>query len=985
MKTRFPILALLLLSTAGSLAAQHATLTGVITDGGTKDHLVGTTVTIRNTSRGTVADANGRYTLFVPAGRQVVEFQFLGYRTQTVEWDFLPGEVKTLDVVMIPDVHTLEGVVVTAQARGQTAAIRSQLNSTSIMNAVSEEKLRELPDVNVADAIGRLPGLMIQRDGGEGQKIVIRGLDPKFNTVAINGMNAPSTSATDRSTDLNMISPDMIAGAEVWKANTADKDADGLGGTVNLIMRDAPSGPKVSVMGETGFHSQISDLNRWPVGLGVGRYKASLLASNRFANDRLGIILTAGLDKTDRSNDTFRGEYSVSGNVPTEGLDYTRPWLTGAYLEANLETRRRLNLNLNMDWIPGNGSKIKMSNLVSRMDRDRDVRQKRYDVEGNRLRFIQRDIESRVINVTNILQGEFNLWGTTLDVGVGRSESRNRMPYQHELEYRIDAPYRVNPSSLSYLAPYLVMDERLVDESDVNEYYMYCATFQKENAREVEYSTWLDWKRPFDLGERINGYIQLGGKYRGKERSLDTERHYERMDLSVATSVFGNMPGLTPSSTRDLIGITDLLDPNYRNHRFLNGKYPNLSYRFALDQSAMRNFYEVNKGLYQYTPTTMVRRDYSGSEELWAAYVMTELNFGRWVTFTPGLRYDYSNLRYSAFSGEDVPEEESKYVELELQETTDSEKFDYWLPQIHLRVKPLDWLDIRLAYTQTLSRPDYNLLAPRTLIAPSSSAVTWNRTNLKPIRSTNYDLIVTAYEPGWGLFTVSGFFKEIENFIYTRTAFLLDGTRTDPRNFDLNPATAGYSITYPLNSPYTATLKGLEFDLQLQFRRLNNFLAGAVFNANLTLMDSKMKYFETLRSRIRNPDYVPGENRPFLPVNEDVVYTDRLLNQPSLLVNVALGYDYKRFSGRVSCNHQGGVLVGEQHRPDGADVESTRPFTKFDAQFKYQATPRLSLYLTLSNFTNSSDRQRRDITDLPKRVEYYGSACYFGLRYDLFK
>lgn len=47
------------------------------------------------------------------------------------------------------------------------------------MNAVSEEKLHELPDVNVADAIGRLPGLMIQRDGGEGQKIIIRGLDPK--------------------------------------------------------------------------------------------------------------------------------------------------------------------------------------------------------------------------------------------------------------------------------------------------------------------------------------------------------------------------------------------------------------------------------------------------------------------------------------------------------------------------------------------------------------------------------------------------------------------------------------------------------------------------------------------------------------------------------------------------------------------------------------------------------------------------------------
>lgn len=71
--------------------------------------------------------------------------------------------------------------------------------------------------------------------------------DPKYNSVAINGMNAPSTSSTDRSTDLNMISPDMIAGAEVLKASTADKDADGLGGTVNLIMKDAPRDFKLNV------------------------------------------------------------------------------------------------------------------------------------------------------------------------------------------------------------------------------------------------------------------------------------------------------------------------------------------------------------------------------------------------------------------------------------------------------------------------------------------------------------------------------------------------------------------------------------------------------------------------------------------------------------------------------------------------------------------------------------------------------------------
>ena len=248
--------------------------------------------------------------------------------------------------------------------------------------------------------------------------------------VAINGMNAPSTSSTDRSTDLNMISPDMIAGAEVLKASTADKDADGLGGTVNLIMKDAPRDFKLNVTGETGYHSQIN---------GMGRYKGGIMASNRFFSERLGVIFTASADQTDRSNDTFNAAYKVNGNTPTPGFDYTKPWITGVILESNLEKRQRFNVNLNMDFDLGKGSKLKMSNLFSRMNRDRDIRQKRYDLEGTRLRFQQTDRISHNTNITNMLQGEFNVLGATLNLGVGRSSSRTRTPYDHQMQFRLNA------------------------------------------------------------------------------------------------------------------------------------------------------------------------------------------------------------------------------------------------------------------------------------------------------------------------------------------------------------------------------------------------------------------------------------------------------------------------------------------------------------------------------------------------------------------
>lgn len=162
---------LTLLSTvlfAGNLAAQNATITGIVTGKDTKNYLVGASVLVKGTTKGTVADANGQYKLLVPVGKQTIEFSFIGYQTQTREIEFKANEVQTLNIELVPDAVQLEGLVVSTQAKGQMAAIRRQVNAPGILNVVSEEKLRELPDVNVADAIGRLPGLMIQRDGGEG-------------------------------------------------------------------------------------------------------------------------------------------------------------------------------------------------------------------------------------------------------------------------------------------------------------------------------------------------------------------------------------------------------------------------------------------------------------------------------------------------------------------------------------------------------------------------------------------------------------------------------------------------------------------------------------------------------------------------------------------------------------------------------------------------------------------------------------------------
>ena len=116
-------------------------------------------------------------------------------------------------------------------------AINKQLKAKSIKNIVSSDRIQELPESNAAEAVARIPGVSIRREGGEGNKVVIRGLSPKYNKITVNGTSLASTDSSNRSTDISMISQYMLEGIEVTKAGTPDLDGDVLGGTVNLFLK----------------------------------------------------------------------------------------------------------------------------------------------------------------------------------------------------------------------------------------------------------------------------------------------------------------------------------------------------------------------------------------------------------------------------------------------------------------------------------------------------------------------------------------------------------------------------------------------------------------------------------------------------------------------------------------------------------------------------------------------------------------------------
>lgn len=974
----------------GTTMAQHTTIVGTVIDKADKSPLSFATIVVKGTTIGCTTDINGKYSLSrVPIGKQLIEFSYLGYQSQSLPVTAIAGKTIELNAILNSESIMGQEVIVTGQAKGQRQAINQQLNAPGIVNIVSIEKMKELPDANAAEAVGRLPGIMVQRNGGEGEKVIIRGLDPKYSTVAVNGVVAPSSSSTDRSTNMNLISPEIISSIEVMKANTADKDADGLGGTVNMLVKEADKGRKLNLSGQGGYSGQIKELSN---------FKGVFFYNDRFFNSKLGLMLAGNMESYDRSSDQLRVSYDVSGD-PVAPAKFVQPYITTEKLESNLERRNRYNASAIFDFSPAIGHTFKMVNMFSQTNRDSYSRQKGFLLDNGQLRFSQTDFQQTSWMLSNAINGVHKIGTTELVWSASRSQTDTRSPDEHTFEFRHTGGFAVPPATVSLMNPLDVPNPANLNEK-MNVYNLYQGILLDTQNKETEWSTSLDYKIPFSFFARqVSGFLKIGGKARFKDRERNTDRWSQRLDLSSGLNAIKDKSQYELSSSGGL-GVMSFLDPHFQTSRFLNGLGQYLDVNFALDRQKVKDFSNQNNpdvlgaagNLYQYTPAAKVKDDYKGHEDMYAFYLMGEFNIGKMITFIPGVRYDYSYVNYMAYKGDDVPDSyDAVNPIIKVEEQWASFKQDYFLPQIHLKVKPVSWFDMRLAYTKTLSRPDYDYMAPRTQISPTSGTVTFSTPALRSSISENLDLILSFYKPKLGLFTVGTFRKNIENFIYKRSAILTNGTDTDPANFNLSPTIAGYTITYPKNNTAKSIINGLEIEGQTNFRWAPQPLTGIVLSGNLTFMHSQSSYQATLFQSIPNPDFgkinpTTGtiDRRRNILTNRDTAYVDRLVKQPSFLANISLGYDIRGFSVRLSYSHQANILNAPQTRTDGADKEVTMSFSRWDLQVKQKLRKNVSIYFNMTNIFNCPDRAIREVTGFYSAVEYYGMGANLGVKVDLF-
>jgi hypothetical protein len=314
-------------------AAGGGSLKGIVKDAQTGEILPFANVIVKGTSLGCAADKEGNYSISnIPVGSYTILAKYIGYVEEEIKVDIKEGKALNQNFSLKPEGIVGETVVVTGQASGQLQAINEQLNSIAIKSVVSLAKIQELPDANAAESVGRLPGVSLMREGGEGSKVVIRGLSPQYNQVTIDGVELSSNVASgnnltstdwdkqdasgnslgDRGADLSMVSSNMLGGIEVIKSITPDMDAAVLGGVVNFDMRKAApvTGeklgslvPSFEIVSQGGYNALKDTRND---------YKFAGSVENRFFDNSFGIFAQGTAEKRNLSDNELSVNYDLT-------------------------------------------------------------------------------------------------------------------------------------------------------------------------------------------------------------------------------------------------------------------------------------------------------------------------------------------------------------------------------------------------------------------------------------------------------------------------------------------------------------------------------------------------------------------------------------------------------------------------------------------------------------------------------------------------
>src|ERR1700674_4311269 len=213
-----------------AFAQDHkGTITGTVKDSG-NSALQGALVELLPLGRKVVTDNQGQFRITdVPAGEYTLSVSYVGLAVSNVPVVVQAGQEASANAVLQVASQVDQVVVSAERLQGEAEAINIERTADNIVQVLPERVITSLPNTNIADAVGRLPSVTLERDEGEGKYVQIRGTEPRLSNVTIDGVNLPSIEGTVRNIKLDAVPADLVERIEVFKTLSASQDADGIG------------------------------------------------------------------------------------------------------------------------------------------------------------------------------------------------------------------------------------------------------------------------------------------------------------------------------------------------------------------------------------------------------------------------------------------------------------------------------------------------------------------------------------------------------------------------------------------------------------------------------------------------------------------------------------------------------------------------------------------------------------------------------------
>jgi TonB-dependent receptor len=837
--------------------AQTGAVTGTLVDSETGEPLIGANVQIEGTAIGTATDIDGNYTIKnIEPGTYDFVFSYIGYNPTTVEnVEVAAGETKRLELSLTPEAVGMEEVVVEASALENTEAalLKQRQKAASVSDAISAEAIGRSGAGDAADAMEKVTGASVV----DGKYVYVRGLGDRYMTTQLNGASLPSADPDRNTVSLDLFPSGALDNIITSKSFTPDKPGSFAGGSVDISTKAFPERFTFSVSSSVGYNTEATGADNFlsydggdlgllgfnadergipevwqnrpgdaePIIDVLARRDPDLAAelntlSNAFDPTMAPITNTAPLDRSfalstgnqtpvfgrpfgfhigvsyDQSYNFYDegryGEYKLTGNV--EDKDELDPQATLTDTRGTQEELLGGLANLSYKVTPNHilGTTY-MYNRSAESVAQYQSGQLQRDLPGSSI------FETRVLGYTERLLQSLQFNGEHFFGGLGDLRAEWTTSLTNTTQEEPDLRFFANQIN--------VIENGTVDSVYAIRTSNYTAP--SRYFRDLEENGWsskLDLTLPLGRGNNV----KVGGAYNIRERDFNESLFV--YELNPAQARYDGNPERFFSEMTGVIDTTTVGD----RQRFTIGNY-------IIDATTPSN-------------------NYTGDQQVAAAYGMVDISLLRNLRLIAGARYETTDIEVAS-ENEELPAGEISEGDI--------------LPSLNLVYALQDNMNLRAAYGRTLARPVFRELAPYSSFDFIGGRIFIGNPDLERTLIDNLDLRWEWFTRPGEILAVSGYYKRMENPI--ELAIVSTNNQVQFQNVD------------------QATVFGAEFEVRKRLDGIASALKNVEVGANLSLVQSVVDIPETELADIRALDPDADDQRP-------------LQGQSPYVLNVDVGY-----------------------------------------------------------------------------------------------